>query len=95
MVIFRRGGQSEIPWKPTPHIVDHGPFRITRNPMYLQMVVVCLGFSILLANGWIAILTPVCAWALQRFAIVPEEAYLEGKFGETYLAYERRVRRWI
>ncbi len=95
VVLFRRGGQNENPWTPTPRIEERGPFRITRNPMYLQMVIVCLGFAVLLANVWILLLTPVCAWALYRLAILPEEAYLEAKFGETYLAYKRRVRRWI
>lgn len=95
VLLFRRGGQSENPWKPTPRIEQRGPFRVTRNPMYLQMVLVCLGFSILLANGWILVLTPVAAWLLQRFAILPEEAYLEGKFGESYRAYKKRVRRWL
>jgi len=93
--LFRRGGQSENPWKPTSHIEARGPYRWTRNPMYLQMVLVCLGVSLLLANVWLLLLTPLVGWALQRFAIVPEEAYLERKFGETYLAYKRRVRRWI
>jgi protein-S-isoprenylcysteine O-methyltransferase Ste14 len=95
VVLFRRGGQSENPWKPTPHVVDRGPFRISRNPMYLQMVLVCVGFAVALANGWILALAPVGAWLLQRYAILPEEAYLERKFGETYLAYRRRVRRWL
>jgi protein-S-isoprenylcysteine O-methyltransferase Ste14 len=95
VILFRRSGQSENPWKPTPRIVDAGPFRITRNPMYLQMLLVCIGFAVLLGNWWIAVLTPVGAWVLQRFVILPEEAYLERKFGETYLAYKRRVRRWL
>lgn len=95
VVLFRRGGQSEIPWTPTPHIEDRGPFRLTRNPMYLQMVLICLGFSIVLMNWWVLLLTPVTGWLLQRFAIQPEEAYLERKFGDAYLAYKSRVRRWI
>ena len=95
VVLFRRSGQNENPWKPTPTIIERGPFRVTRNPMYLQMVVACVGFSILLANVWILALSPVCAWALQTFAILPEEAYLTKKFGEPYKAYQRRVRRWL
>ena len=93
--LFRRSGQSENPWKPTPELVEAGPFRLTRNPMYLQLVLVCVGFALLLANIWILILTPLGAWLLQRFAILPEEAYLERKFGERYRAYKRRVRRWL
>jgi protein-S-isoprenylcysteine O-methyltransferase Ste14 len=94
-MLFRRGGQSENPWKPTPHIEERGPFRVTRNPMYLQMVFVCIGVAIALANWWILLITPITAWALQILAIKPEEEYLESKFGEEYLAYKRRVRRWF
>ena len=95
VLLFHSRGQSENPWKATPHIEDRGPFRITRNPMYLQMVLVCVGFAVILWNVWILALTPLGAWLLQRLAIVPEEAYLERKFGDTYLAYKRRVRRWL
>lgn len=95
VLIVRGSGQSENPWKPTTAIVERGPYRVTRNPMYLQMVIGCVGFAVLLWNPWIAILSPVCAWVLQRFAIVPEERYLEEKFPEAYLAYKRRVRRWL
>lgn len=95
VVLFRRSGQSEIPWKPTPTILEDGPYRFTRNPMYLQMVLVCAGFFVILANGWILLLTPICALVLQRFAIFPEEEYLTRKFGDEYLDYTRRVRRWL
>ncbi len=95
VVLFRRSGQNENPWKPTPVIVEHGPFRFTRNPMYLQMLLICVGFAVILMNVWILALTPVCAWVLQRLAILPEESYLERKFGGAYLAYKSRVRRWL
>lgn len=95
VVLFRRSGQSENPWKPTPAVVERGPFRFTRNPMYLQMLLVCVGAAVALSNAWILLLVPFGGWALQRFAILPEEAYLERKFGETYLRYKRRVRRWL
>ena len=93
--LLRDSGQSENPWKPTTKIIKRGPFRITRNPMYLQMILVCLGFSIILWNVWIFLLIPLCAWMLQQLVIMPEETYLERKFGESYLEYKRRVRRWI
>ena len=95
VVLFRRSGQSENPWKPTSSVVDRGPFRFTRNPMYLQMVLVCVGVAVMLMNWWVLALTPVGAWVLQRLAILPEEAYLERKFGDSYVAYKRRVRRWL
>lgn len=95
VILVRRCGQSENPWKPTLEIIERGPFRITRNPMYLQMVLVCTGLAIILSNLWILILVPACGWILHRFAILPEEAYLEQKFGDRYVAYKRRVRRWF
>jgi len=95
VLLVRRSGQSENPWKPTTEILKRGPLKLTRNPMYLQMVLVCVGFAIILSNLWILLLTPVCAWILLRFAILPEEAYLERKFGEQYVSYKRSVRRWF
>lgn len=93
--IMRRSGQNPDPRAPTPAIVDHGPFRFSRNPIYLQMVLFCVGFAIRKANVWLLLLTPVTAWMLQKWVILPEETYLEHKFGEAYLAYKRRVRRWL
>ena len=95
VVLMRRSGQSENPWKPTTRIIEGGPYRITRNPMYLQMVLACIGFAVALMNWWILVLTPVCAWLLHRLAILPEERYLESKFGEAYLRYKQKVRRWL
>jgi protein-S-isoprenylcysteine O-methyltransferase Ste14 len=95
VLLFRRSGQSENPWKPTPGIVERGPFRVTRNPMYVQMLLVCIGVAVMRWDVWTLVLTPLGAWVLQTFAIVPEEAYLERKFGDAYLDYKRRVRRWL
>jgi protein-S-isoprenylcysteine O-methyltransferase Ste14 len=95
VVMFRRSGQSELPWRPTPLVLEDGPYRFTRNPMYLMMVLVCIGVAILLSSFWILVLTPFCAWSLYHFAIAPEEAYLESKFGEPYRRYKTRVRRWL
>ncbi|HEX5004149.1 MAG TPA: isoprenylcysteine carboxylmethyltransferase family protein [Gemmatimonadales bacterium] len=95
IVTMRRTGQSENPWLPSTSVVTHGPFRRTRNPMYLQMILVAFGAAMLFRNVWILLLTPVGAWLLLRLAILPEEAYLEKKFGEEYLAYKRRVPRWL
>lgn len=76
-------------------MVATGPFRLTRNPMYVQMILICIGFPVIFMNVWILLLTPLCACALQRFVIVPEEEYLEWKFWEVYVAYKSRVRRWL
>jgi protein-S-isoprenylcysteine O-methyltransferase Ste14 len=92
---FIATGQRPEPWETTPEIVESGPFRFTRNPMYVGMVLFCVAIGVMLANGWILILSPLCALGIQYVAIRHEEAYLEQKFGEQYLAYKRNVRRWL
>lgn len=93
--LFRHGAQTRIHGNLPLTWCWKAPYRYTRNPMYLQMVLVCFGVAIALANGWILLFTPIVAWLLQRWAIVPEEEYLLGKFGPAYLDYQSRVRRWI
>ena len=92
---FNKSGQDPAPWTPTPEIVVEGMYKFSRNPMYLGMLVFCVGFSIILSSVWILILTPVCGWLLYSVAIRHEEVYLEEKFGDSYRAYRQRVRRWI
>ena len=92
---FQRSGQDPKPWTPTPEIVVSGAYQFTRNPMYLGMLVFCLGFAVILSDAWIVILTPVCGWLIYYTAIRHEEVYLEEKFGESYRAYKATVRRWI
>lgn len=92
---FKRSGQDVTPWTPTPEIVVSGPYKFTRNPMYLMMVLFCIGFAVILSDVWILILTPVCGWLIFLLAIRHEEVYLEEKFGDSYRTYKNRVRRWI
>lgn len=93
--LFRNSGQNPTPWSETPEIIVLGPYRFTRNPMYLMMVFVCIGFAIILSEAWILILTPVLVIALYQIAIKHEEAYLEVVFGDAYRDYKKMVRRWI
>ena len=92
---FIASKQDVKPWTPTPEIIVDGPYRFTRNPMYLMMVLFTLGFAIILSDFWTLLLTPVCGWVIYMIAIRHEEAYLEERFGESYLDYKKRVRRWI
>ncbi len=95
IVTLQRAGQDPNPSTPTPSIIDRGPFRFSRNPIYLAMVLFCLGFAIRRSNVWLLLLTPVAMWVLHAFVIVHEERYLERKFGDIYRAYQQRVRRWL
>lgn len=94
-VLFQRSGQDPKPWTATPELVVEGPYKLTRNPMYLTMVLVCVGFAVLLVSAWVLLLTPLCGITLYLVAIRHEEVYLEQKFGDSYLRYKDRVRRWI
>ncbi len=94
-LLFKKTGQDPKPWTDTPEVVFDGPYRFTRNPMYLGMLVFCLGFAIILSEAWILVLTPLCAWLIYHLAIRHEEAYLDQKFGEPYRDYCRKVRRWL
>ena len=92
---FARAGTNVIPFKPTSALVTDGPYRITRNPMYVGMA--CLYVAIAAATGliWALVLLPLVLLAVDRLVIAKEEPYLERLFGEPYLDYKRRVRRWL
>lgn len=93
--LFRDTGQNVTPWSATPEIIIKGPYKFTRNPMYLMMLLVNLGFAVILSEVWILILMPGLALVLYHIAIKHEEVYLEEKFGESYRTYKKSVRRWI
>jgi protein-S-isoprenylcysteine O-methyltransferase Ste14 len=88
-------GEPFVPGKPTSSLVTDGPFRYTRNPGYLGAAMVYAGVASLANALWVFLLLPVVLLTMQRTAIEREERYLEGKFGEEYLRYKARVRRWI
>lgn len=76
-------------------IVTTGVFALSRNPIYLGMVLLCLGIALIAGSLWLLLATPVFAAILHFGVIAREESYLEGKFGENYTSYKARVRRWI
>src|SRR3712207_1291540 len=90
-----RSDTPTIPYKPVSHIATEGPFRFTRNPAYLSMTMMYTGIASLANALWAIILLPVALLVIQRGVIEREERYLERKFGEEYLSYKARVRRWI
>jgi protein-S-isoprenylcysteine O-methyltransferase Ste14 len=81
--------------KPPTEIVTSGVFQRSRNPIYLGMLLLCTGIAILVNSLWILILVVLFAIVLQKGVIEPEEAYLEQKFGDKYLRYKAKVRRWV
>jgi protein-S-isoprenylcysteine O-methyltransferase Ste14 len=92
---FRRAGTNAEPWKPTTAFVVRGPYKITRNPMYVGMVLVTAGIAALANSVWPLLALPVSVALVRWGVIAREERYLEQKFGEEYRAYKARVRRWL
>lgn len=76
-------------------LVMEGPYRFSRNPIYLGFVCVLVGLPFAFGNYWGAVLSPLLMLSMFRLVIQHEEAYLEKKFGERYAGYRSRVRRWL
>jgi len=91
---MRRGGASIPPNEPTARLVFRGPYRFSRNPIYLSMVLLLLGIAAWSNSLWFVPLAFILCAALNWGVIVPEERYLELKFGADYTAYKSDVRRW-
>jgi protein-S-isoprenylcysteine O-methyltransferase Ste14 len=90
-----RTGQDPAPWKPTPTLVVYGIYRRTRNPMYVGMTFAQLGLGLVFDNLWIAAVAPLALAVVHFLAVLPEERYLEEKFGESYRRYKADVRRYL
>jgi protein-S-isoprenylcysteine O-methyltransferase Ste14 len=85
---------------PRPHtpdraLVTHGPFRVTRNPIYLGLLVVAAGIALASGSLWAWLAVAVLFGLLDRLVIAKEEAYLLARFGKDYADYMARVRRWM
>lgn len=93
--LFRAARTNPEPWKPSKAIVASGPYRFTRNPMYLGMVLFLLGLSLAAGQEWGVVLTPVLWLAYDRLVVAREEKYLTKKFGAEYEALRTRTRRWL
>lgn len=93
--LFFRAGTTPNPRRPTTALVAQGPYRFTRNPMYLGLALVYLGVALLLNAAWPLVLFPVAIMLVERWVIAREEVYLERRFGDAYRAYKARVRRWL
>lgn len=92
---FRTHREHPSPYQATNAIVDSGPFRYTRNPIYLSFLVITLAIAVL-ANSWWVMLSLIPLTLLLNFGVIrPEETYLSRKFGTVYDDYRHRVRRWI
>jgi|KBSMisStaDraftv2_1062788.scaffolds.fasta_scaffold75202_2 protein-S-isoprenylcysteine O-methyltransferase Ste14 len=93
--LFRRTGQDPRPWHPTPELVLRGPYRFTRNPMYVGLTLLTIGLGVALGTLWTLPLAFAALAAVHVLAVLPEERYLTARFGAPYLEYKARVRRYL
>jgi protein-S-isoprenylcysteine O-methyltransferase Ste14 len=93
--LFKRAGTGVRPFSPSTALVASGPYRFTRNPMYLGMLLALLGLAILQGSIGGALPVPVFFWLLRERFVRREEAHMERHFGVEYRAFKQRVRRWI
>ncbi|MCH7906053.1 MAG: isoprenylcysteine carboxylmethyltransferase family protein [Chloroflexi bacterium] len=92
---FRRSGEHPDPGHPTEALVTDGPFRYSRNPIYLGFTSLGLGIGLALNSYWVLGSVPVAFLALQFLVVTREERYLETVIGREYAEYRARVRRWL
>ena len=96
VVAFRRAHTTVHPMHPekASALVTSGIFRLSRNPMYLGILLALIGWSVYLANGWTLVGPIVFVLYISRFQIAPEERALAALFGASYAQYRAAVRRW-
>ena len=94
-VQFYQAGTNIQPHKSSSNVIQSGLYRFSRNPIYVSGLLLQLGIALLMNNLWIVLLVPVSKFAFDRYVIAREEAYLERAFGDVYLDYKRKVRRWL
>jgi protein-S-isoprenylcysteine O-methyltransferase Ste14 len=92
---FRRAGTPVNPFEPSSALVRQGPFRFSRNPMYVGMTLLYIGGSTLANTFWPILFLPVSLALISFTVIRREEHYLSTRFGAAYDEYRRQVRRWI
>lgn len=81
--------------KPANSLQTTGIYGISRNPMYLGLLLLYTGIALLIGNWWTVMLIPILVAIVTKFVILKEEKYLDRAFGEDYAAYRVKVRRWI
>ena len=94
-IVLVRAGTNVSPLKPSTAIVTSGPYRFTRNPLYVGIISVFIGLSLIIGTWWGFVMLIPAVLILHNGVVLREERYLERKFGHPYLKYKRAVRRYI
>ena len=94
-VQFRRHDTTIIPFEQSTALIAKGPYRYSRNPLYISMTLILVGLWILLGSLSPVVVVPLFVWWISSRFIANEERHLEAQFGRTYLEYKTKVRRWL
>ncbi len=94
-IAFHRVRTPVMPTRPTTAIATSGPYKFTRNPLYLSLAIIYFGAALLLGYLWPLFFLPLAVRLISRLVIAREEIYLEGKFGAEYARYRGSARRWL
>jgi protein-S-isoprenylcysteine O-methyltransferase Ste14 len=93
--LFGRHETGLLPGQATHAIIEEGPYRVSRNPLYVGLLALYLGVALLVPTLWGLVLFPLAVLLVVWGAIRPEERFLHERFGAPYDDYARRVRRWL
>lgn len=93
--VFRAANNPVMPYKPVSSLMIQGVFKLTRNPLYLSLLLLYIGISIFINFWWPIVFVPVLIVMINQLVIAKEEAYLTRRFGKEYQQYCEHVRRWI
>jgi protein-S-isoprenylcysteine O-methyltransferase Ste14 len=93
--LFGRHDTGLLPGQPTEALIEEGPYRFSRNPLYVGLLALYLGLALLAPTFWGLVLFPAAVLLILWGAIRPEERFLRERFGAPYDDYTRRVRRWL
>jgi len=92
---FSQAGTNLPTWEPSLALVETGPFRFSRNPVYIGLFLIYFGLATTLTSVWAMLFLPALMGIVQYGIVLREEAYLTNKFGAAYTSYQARVPRWL
>lgn len=95
IITLRKFNTTILPHQPAKHLISTGPFRFSRNPIYLAFLLLALASAVSTGNLWTLLMLPIIMMLLSCYAIRPEEIHLQLTFADDYEVYFREVRRWL
>ncbi len=92
---FQSINTTILPNKAASHLATNGPFKWSRNPIYVADIIIISGVGLATGNPWQIITAAITIFVIEEFAIKREEIHLKAKFGQDWNEYSKKVRRWV